>query len=390
VEVTVANPMFYSELAFGGSIGAGESYMAGDWHASDLTDLGRILLRNRPVLDGFEGGLARLTAPTQRLLHRLHRNTAKGSRRNIAAHYDTGNDFFALVLDETLMYSSAVFTKPSLTLYDAQLARLRLVCEKLDLRPTDHVLEIGTGWGGFAIYAAQQYGCRITTTTISKAQYDMACRRIASAGLQDRITVLESDYRALRGRYDKLVSLEMVEAVGHQYIDTYFRQCSALLSPDGLMLLQAITISDQRYETAKDSVDFIKRHIFPGSCIPSVTSMTASITRATDMRIVHLEDIGPHYATTVRAWRHNLIQHRDRIRALGYSNEFLRMWEFYLCYCEAGFLERAVSDVQIMLAKPENRRDPILWCSGSSARALPVVPDRRNLRPTGEGPCTVA
>ena len=255
-----------------------------------------------------------------------------------------------------MMYSNAIFSRPTMALRDAQLTRLSHICQKLDLQPTDHVLEIGTGWGSFAIYAAQHYGCRVTTTTISKAQYDLACDRIASAGLDRRITVLLQDYRDLAGQYDKLVSLEMIEAVGHKYYDTYFTQCSDLLHQEGMMLLQAITIADQQYEKAKHSVDFIQRHIFPGGCIPSIAAMSSSIAGATDMRVFHLEDIGPHYVQTLQAWRDNLLNNYAKILSLGYSEEFIRMWEFYFCYCEGGFTERAISNVHILLTKPENRR----------------------------------
>ena len=356
VTISIHDPRFYSEVAFGGTIGAGEAYMAGNWEVSDLTALVRILLCNRQVLDGMEGGLAWLTFPAQKLMHWLNRNNTDGSKRNIAAHYDLGNDFFSLFLDETMMYSNAIFSRPTMALHDAQLTRLSHICQKLDLQPTDHVLEIGTGWGSFAIYAAQTYGCRVTTTTISQAQYDLACERIASAGFKDRITVLLQDYRDLTGQYDKLVSLEMIEAVGHQYYDTYFRQCSDLLHREGMMLLQAITIADQQYEKAKHSVDFIQRHIFPGGCIPSIAAMSSSIARATDMRVFHLEDIGPHYVTTLQAWRVNLLNNRAQIQSLGYSEEFIRMWEFYFCYCEGGFTERAISNVHMLLTKPDNRR----------------------------------
>ena len=356
VTVTIHNPHFYSDMAFGGSIGAGEAYMTGYWQTDDLTALVRIFLCNRKVLDEVDGGLAWLTVPIQRVTHWLNQNTTDGSRRNIAAHYDLGNEFFATFLDETMMYSNAIFTEPTMTLHDAQLARLSRVCKKLELKSTDHVLEIGSGWGSFAMYAAQRYGCRITTTTISPAQYEFACERIAFAGLNNRVTVLLEDYRDLTGEYDKVVSLEMIEAVGHQYYETYFKKCSDLLPPEGMMLLQAITIADQQYETAKHSVDFIQRHIFPGGCIPSVSIMTDSIARATDMRLFHLEDIGPHYVKTLRAWRNNLLNNRAMIQSLGYSEEFIRMWEFYFCYCEGGFAERAIGNVQMLLTKPENRR----------------------------------
>jgi cyclopropane-fatty-acyl-phospholipid synthase len=356
--VHVHDPRFYSDVAFGGSIGAGEAYMQGYWRTPKLTDVIRLFARNMQVLADMEGGLASLTVPLQKALHWLNRNTRTGSRKNIAAHYDLGNDFFRLFLDPTLMYSSATFVDPTMTLEAAQLARLESICRKLDLKPADRLLEIGTGWGGFALYAASRYGCRIVTTTISQQQYELARGRIAAAGLEDRVTVLLSDYRDLAGQYDKLVSIEMIEAVGHQYYDTFFAKCSSLLKAQGAMLLQAITIADQRYERAKRAVDFIQRYIFPGSCIPSVAAMSAAIARSTDMRVVDLEDIGPHYATTLRKWRENLFANIQQVKALGYSDAFIRMWEYYFCYCEGGFVERAIGDVHMVLAKPRNRRQP--------------------------------
>ncbi len=350
--VRVHDPRFYGEIAFGGSIGAGEAYMQGFWSADELTTLVRILLANRDVLDGMEGGAARVTAPLQKALHWAARNTRSGSTRNIAAHYDLGNEFFRLFLDPTLMYSCAVFERADMTLEEAATAKLDRICRRLSLGPDDHVLEIGTGWGGFALHAARNYGCRITTTTISRQQYALARERVAAAGLTDRIAVLLEDYRDLTGRYDKLVSIEMIEAVGHQYYDTYFRACSDLLKPDGMMLLQAITIADQRFDAARCSVDFIQRHIFPGSCIPSVAVIADALARVTDLKVFHLEDIGPHYATTLARWRENLFANVDEVRALGYSDAFIRMWEFYLCYCEGGFAERATGDVQMLLVKP--------------------------------------
>jgi cyclopropane-fatty-acyl-phospholipid synthase len=358
VTIHVTDPRFWSEVAFGGSIGAGEAYMQGYWRTDDLTSLVRILLRNRAVLDGMETGFARMTAPLQELFHWLNRNTREGSRRNIAMHYDLGNDFFKLFLDPTMMYSSAIFDRPGMTLEEAQIARLTRICQKLRLQPTDHLLEIGTGWGGMAIHAAQHFGCKVTTTTISREQHEYARERIAAAGLTDRITLLLEDYRALTGRYDKLVSIEMIEAVGHQFYDTYFRQCGALLTDDGLMLLQAITIADHRYDAARKSVDFIQRHIFPGSTIPSISTMLASIAKTTDLKLTHLEDIGLHYATTLRHWRDNFLSRLDAVRAQGFPDQFIRMWEFYFCYCEGGFEERAIGDVQMVLAKPGDRSPP--------------------------------
>lgn len=347
--VQVRDRRFYAEAAFGGSVGAGESFMAGDWQVDDLTALVRILLVNRGVLDGLDGGWARLAEPARRALHALARNTRAGSRRNIAAHYDIGNDFFERFLDPTMMYSCAVFERPGMSLEDAQHAKLERLCRKLDLRPGDHLLEIGTGWGALALHAARHHGCRVTTTTISREQHALARERIAAAGLGDRITLLLEDYRQLEGRYDKLVSVEMIEAVGHQYFDTFFRRCHELLVPGGTMVLQSITIDDRLYAAARDSVDFIKRHVFPGCCIPSVGALTASVVRASGLRIVDLEDIGPHYATTLAAWRERLEANADALRARGYGDVLLRLWRFYLSYCEGGFAERTLGNVQMVL-----------------------------------------
>ena len=358
--IRVTDQRFYSDLALGGSIGAGEAYMAGSWTTDDLTALVQIMIRNRDVMEGMGSGLARLANPARRLLHYFNRNTRAGSQRNIAAHYDLGNDFFELVLDPTLMYSCAIFPSPDSTLEEAAIAKVDRICRKLDLRAHDHLLEIGTGWGGFAIHAARNYGCRVTTTTISRAQHDYATKKIAEQGLADRITVLFKDYRDLSGQFDKAVSIEMIEAVGHHFVDSYFGKCGELLKPDGVMLLQAITIADQFYESAVRSVDFIKKYIFPGSFIPSVTALCDSITRASDLRLFHLEDLTPNYAETLKHWRMRMFQNIDRVRALGYPEEFIRMWEFYLSYCEGGFRERYIGDVQMLLTKPESRIPPIL------------------------------
>jgi cyclopropane-fatty-acyl-phospholipid synthase len=359
VAVRVHDPRFYSDMAFGGSIGVSEAYMQGFWTTEELTMLVRLFVRNLDVLDRMETGFARLTAPLQKGLHWFNRNTRAGSRKNISAHYDLGNDFFRLFLDETMMYSSAVFAEPAMTLYEAQISRLDSICKKLELKSTDHLIEIGTGWGGFALHAAQHYGCRITTTTISKEQHALAVQRVEAAGLRDRITVLLSDYRDLEGQFDKLVSIEMIEAVGHEFYDTFFAKCSSLLKPDGLMVLQAITIADRRYEQATRSVDFIQRYIFPGSCIPSVTAMMTAATRSTDLRLFDLQDIGPHYATTLKRWRENFFANLERVKALGYDDAFIRMWEYYFCYCEGGFAERAIGDVHMVFAKPLNRRGTV-------------------------------
>ncbi len=353
--IRVRDPRFYSEVAFGGSIGSGEAYIHGYWDCDDLVALVRLLLQNREVLDGMEGGAARFTEPLQKLFHWVNRNTHEGARRNISAHYDLGNDFFALWLDETMMYSSAIFEHQNTGLHEAQLARMKHICERLQLQPDDHVVEIGTGWGGFALYAAQNYGCKVTTTTISQEQFEKAKERVAEAGLADRITLLFEDFRNLEGQYDKLVSIEMIEAIDHDLFDPYFAKCGELLKPDGAMLIQAITIADQRYEEYRKSIDFIQRYIFPGSGLPSSAVMTDCVSRKTDMRLLGLEDIGLHYATTLQRWRGNFFERIDEVRQQGFSTAFIRMWEFYLCYCEGAFLERAISDVQILFAKPQSQ-----------------------------------
>lgn len=350
--IFVTDPRFYGEIAFGGSIGAGEAYMLGYWHADSLTNVVRLMVVNQSVMDTLEGGYQWLSKPLLKLLHWLNSNNEAGSQKNIAAHYDLGNALFQLFLDPTMMYSSAMFDEDTPTLQAASERKLQVICDKLQLKPTDHVIEIGTGWGGFAIYAAKHYGCHITTTTISEQQYHLAQARILEAGLQDQITLLKKDYRHLQGQYDKLVSIEMIEAVGHQFYDTYFKQVSHLLKPDGLALIQAITIADQRYDSAIRSVDFIQRYIFPGSNIPSNTAMLTSMTRASDLRLIDLQDIGLHYATTLRLWRENFFANIEAVRQLGYSEAFVRMWDFYLSYCEGGFAECALGDVHLLLAKP--------------------------------------
>lgn len=353
--ITVMDPRFYGEIAFGGSIGAGEAYMLGYWQADSLTDVVRLMVLNQAVMDTLEGGYQWLSKPLLKVFHWLNSNSEAGSQKNIAAHYDLGNALFQLFLDPTMMYSSAIFDEDTSSLQAASELKLKTICEKLQLTPDDRVIEIGTGWGGFAIYAAKHYGCHVTTTTISEQQYSLAKERVISEGLQDQITLLKQDYRHLQGQYDKLVSIEMIEAVGHQYYDTYFNKVSQLLKADGVALIQAITIADQRYDRAIRSVDFIQRYIFPGSNIPSNTAMLASMTRASDLRLVDLQDIGLHYATTLRHWRENFFANIEAVRQLGYSEAFIRMWDFYLSYCEGGFAECALGDVHLLLAKPGYR-----------------------------------
>ena len=355
--ISVHHPQFYSRIFFGGSIGAAEAYMDGLWSADDLTAVMRLLALNRKAFDDMEKGLARLTAPIYKLYHFLRKNTRTGSRANILAHYDLGNEFYALFLDETMTYSCGIFEAKDSTLKDASEAKYDRICRKLRLQPGVHIVEIGTGWGGFAVYAAQNYGVRITTTTISDEQHRFAQNRINAAGLENQITLLKKDYRDLSGQFDRLVSIEMIEAVGHHFYNTFFSKCSQLLKDDGIMALQAITIGDQIFDRHKRTVDFIKRYIFPGSCIPSITAISRAIAAATDLRLVDLEDITPHYARTLREWRRRFFAQIERVKELGYSETFIRMWEYYLCYCEGGFAERYIGDVQMLFAKPLWRKD---------------------------------
>jgi cyclopropane-fatty-acyl-phospholipid synthase len=359
VTLRVRSPRFYSDAVFAGTVGAGEAYINGYWHCDDLPALVRLMVVNRHLMNDVDSGWSRLSAPLLSLAHRLNRNDKSGSRRNISAHYDLGNRFFELFLDPTMAYSCGIFERPDSTLLEASTAKFDAACSKLALGPGQHLLEIGSGWGGLAIHAAQHYGCRVTATTISREQYDLSRDRVARAGLEDRVTVLLEDYRDLSGEYDALVSIEMIEAVGHQYLDTYFRRCSGLLKPSGAMLLQAITIQDQFYEQARRSVDFIKRFIFPGSFIPSVKAIADSLARSSDLKLFHMEDIGPHYARTLRMWRERFLANQGEVRAQGYPESFLRMWEYYLCYCEGGFEERSLGDVQMLLTKPRSRRAPL-------------------------------
>ena len=354
--LTMDHPQTYADAAFGGTVGAGEAYIRGLWHCDDLTALVRIFVANRDVMNRMDSRWSFVSRPLLKLFHWANRNSRNGSARNIAAHYDLGNPLYELMLDETMAYSCAIFPRPDASLAVASTAKFESVCRKLDLRSTDHVLEIGTGWGGFAIHAVERYGCRVTTTTISTAQRDYAVRKIAERGLSDRITVLLQDYRDLTGEYDKLVSIEMIEAVGARYLDGYFDQCARLLRPDGAMLLQAITIQDQFYEQALKNVDYIQRYVFPGSFIPSVEALTRSLRKVTDFKIFHLEDIGPHYARTLHLWRDRFFRNLHKVRELGYPDSFVRLWEYYLCYCEGGFLERQLGTVQMLLTKPGNRR----------------------------------
>jgi cyclopropane-fatty-acyl-phospholipid synthase len=354
-DIYIHHANVYSDILFGGSVGAGESYMSGRWSSPNLTAVMRLFARNIATLDAIDSKQSFTSKTLLRIFHWLNRNTFSGSRKNISAHYDLGNDFFKLFLDESMMYSSAIYPQPESSLAQAAQFKLQRVCEKLQLNANDHLLEIGTGWGGMAIYAATHYGCRVTTTTISRQQYEHAVDRVKESGLADKITVLFDDYRELSGEFTKLVSIEMIEAVGHEHYDQYFSICSKRLAPNGLMLLQAITIKDQRYEQAHHAVDFIQRYIFPGGSLPSIAVMAECVNRHTELNIIHLEDIGDHYAQTLKHWREAFMEKLEQVKAQGFDERFIRMWEFYLCYCEGGFVERSIGTSQVLLAKPDYR-----------------------------------
>lgn len=346
--IEVHNPLLMDLILKNGVLGAAEGYIRGDWSSEQLVELIQILARNRDVLDQInQNVVAQASQFFLKAWYQNRKNSISGSRKNIAEHYDLSNDFFKLFLDPTLMYSSAVFENETMTLEEASYLKKEIICKKLDLKPMDHLVEIGSGWGGFAIYAAQHYGCRVTTITISQAQYDEAITRVNEAGLSHRIDVQLKDYRMLEGKFDKLVSIEMVEAVGAQYLSTYFDQCKALLKPKGLAFIQAITIEDFRYKKALNTVDYIKRYIFPGSFIPSITVLTQTASES-GLRLKSLNDIGLSYAQTIHHWRARFLAAREQVLALGFDENFIRMWDFYLCYCEGGFKEGVISNVHLL------------------------------------------
>jgi len=348
IHLNVLHSSFWTDLAFGGITGAGEAYIKGSWQCNDLVELVRLILKNRPLIERFDAQFGKLKVPMRKTLHWLSRNTRKGSQRNIRAHYDLGNDLFELFLDKSMMNSSAYYPSEQATLEQAAEAKLDMICQKLQLQPGDRVIEIGTGWGGFAIHAAKNYGCHVTTTTISAEQYQYASQRIAENDLQSRITLLDKDYRQLSGEFDKLVSIEMIEAVGHQYLNTFFEVCQSLLKPGGQMLIQAITISDAHYQKALKNVDFIKKYIFPGGFLPSISAMMHAVACKTRLKLTHLEDIGLHYAATLADWRERFNANTQAVQALGYPDSFHRLWNFYLCYCEGGFREKDLGTVQML------------------------------------------
>lgn len=355
-KIVIKDAGAFRDIAFGGSIGGAEAYMLGKWATPNLLDVVRLMSINIDFLNQMDDAKPVFQRVADKLFHWLNRNTEKQARDNISSHYDLSNEFFALFLDPEMMYSAAMFPHAESSLDEAALFKLEVICRKLDLQPSDHLLEIGTGWGGLAIYAANHYGCRVTTTTISREQHEAACQRVLDAGLEDRVTVLFEDYRNLSGRFDKLVSVEMIEAVGHEYYQQYFSGCAALLKSDGLMLLQTITIPDQRFEYAQKSVDFIQRYIFPGGSLPSHAVILSSVKQHTDLLMVGMQEIGEDYARTLEIWRERFMAKLDEVKALGFDDYFIRMWNYYLCYCQGGFEERIIGTSQILLAKPDWRR----------------------------------
>lgn len=354
-EICVHDPKFYRFIVFGGSIGSSEAFMSGYWSSPNLTNVIRLFAVNAHLTDELESKFNFLIRPFFRVIHYLNKNSQRNSKRNISAHYDLSNKFFKLFLDETMMYSSAIFKTRNQTLKAASLNKLNIICQKLNLKPTDHVVEIGSGWGGFAIFAAENYGCKVTTTTISQQQYSYTRNLINKKNLEKKITLLFEDYRNLEGRYDKLVSIEMIEAVGHHYYHEYFKKINSLLKPDGIALIQAITIRDQRYSQALQNVDFIQKYIFPGSCIPSIEIIQKNLTKETDMIISDLENINHHYAKTLNLWQKAFNKNHNKIIKLGFDERFIRMWNFYFSYCEGGFAERVINDFHILMSKPLNR-----------------------------------
>jgi len=353
--VQIFSPEFYVFMGSGGLLGVTESYTAGYWQSNNLVSLIRIVIQNKDVMNQLDSGWARLFKPVNNYIHKLRQNSLEGSKKNILAHYDLSNEFYQLWLDETMTYSCGVFNNKSSTLQEASVEKLDRICRKLQLTDGDSVLEIGTGWGSFAIHAAKHYGCKVTTTTISDAQYELAKERINQEDLTDRVTLLKDDYRKLTGQYDKIVSIEMIEAVGHEYVPVFFKTVSSLLKDDGLFVMQGITYNDQNFDVYKNSVDFIKKYIFPGSCLISVSQVTETMKNYTDLSIVHLEDITVHYAKTLKLWRENFQSSISSIKGLGFSSAFIKMWDLYFVYCEAGFRERHIGDYQFVFSKPGAR-----------------------------------
>jgi cyclopropane-fatty-acyl-phospholipid synthase len=351
-EIDIIHMSTYKRLLFGGSVASGETYTEGLWITPNLTNVIRIFARNLDMLDAWEAKMEWLALPIRKIRHLANKNSHIGSKKNIAAHYDLGNRLYTRFLDNTMMYSSAIYPQADASLEQAQHNKLKVICDKLQLTKDDHLLEIGTGWGGLAVFAAKHYGCKVTTTTISEEQHAYASEWIIKEGLQDKVTLLKKDYRLLEGQYDKLVSIEMIEAVGKEFLPTFFKKCSSLLKNQGVMLLQAITINDQRLESYSKNVDFIQKHIFPGGYLPSQLLINQHLKRYTDLMIRDLHDIGLDYAKTLQDWHHRLLENKEVLAHEGYDERFMKMWRYYFSYCEGGFLERTISTVQLVISKP--------------------------------------
>ncbi|WP_100753020.1 SAM-dependent methyltransferase [Vibrio salilacus] len=350
--IEVKNPAFYARLLKGGSIAAGEAYMDGWWESPDLTKLMELMALNLSALDSIESRSSLLSKLMHQVTHWLNRNTLVNSAKNIEAHYDLSNELYQTFLDEKMLYSSAVFTNPNDSLEQAQVNKMERLCQQLKLTKDDHVIEIGTGWGAMAIYMAENYGCQVTTTTISEQQYQYAKAQIERKGLSEQITLLKQDYRLLEGRFDKLVSIEMIEAVGKQYLTSYIQKCQSLLKSGGLMAIQAITIADQRYDYYSNNVDFIQKYIFPGGFLPSITAVAQATTKHSDLVMRDLFDIGQDYAQTLKQWYIRFNQQHERVAQLGFDQRFVRMWNYYFCYCEGGFKARSISTVHMTFERP--------------------------------------
>lgn len=359
--ISVNHPSFYRHVLFGGSIGAGEAYMFKIWWSPDLVQVIRVMALNMKVLQQLDSKWSSIFNFICQIAHKLRPNTISKARENIAAHYDLGNDFFSLFLDKTMLYSAAIYPHENASLEQASLHKMAHICKRLKLTENDHLLEIGTGWGGMAIYAAQQTGCRVTSVTISKEQFNYAEAWVKREGLESKVSILLQDYRLIEGTFDKLLSIEMIEAVGHQFYREYFSKCSNLLKANGLMLIQAITIQDQRFEYAHANTDFIQQYIFPGGCLPSNSVIAKHVNDDTDMQIIGLEDITHHYAKTLEHWRLAFFNNLEKVKAQGFDEVFIHMWDFYLSYCEGSFRERAISTAQFLFAKPEARVIPNIY-----------------------------
>lgn len=352
-DLEVVDPRFYREVALGSSLGAGDAYVKGYWRSDDLLAVMRLFAQNLTQKQDLQTLALPLQSLGRRLLRWSNRNTREGSRRNIERHYDLSNELFALFLDPTMTYSCGVFATEDATLEAASQEKYDRICRKLELTANDHVVEIGCGWGGFAEHAAYHYGCRVTGITISEEQLSFAKERISRAGLSDRVELRLCDYRDLEGSFDKLVSIEMIEAVGHEYHETFFAKCGSVLKPAGQMLLQVITLPDDRYDYYRRSVDFIQKYIFPGGCLLSLGRISSAVSKMTDLRITHLEDFTADYARTLLEWREKFLTAADQIGQLGFDEAFLRTWDYYFCYCAAGFLEQQIGVAQIHLTRPE-------------------------------------